>query len=53
MKQFIWSSFQNGGGDFVSAIREVIAIADFQGMNIGEAQPWNRGEDIYILRGSL
>jgi|GEM_PF-2247875 len=49
-KQLIWSSYANNGGDFVTAMMEVIAIADFQG--VVDLQPWNRGTDIYILRGS-
>lgn len=50
--QFIWSSFQNGGGDFCTAIQEVYAIADFHGIK-SDFQVWNRGEDVYILRGRL
>lgn len=49
-KQFIWSSYANNGGDFVTAMMEVIAIANFQGVT--DLQPWNRGTDLYILRGS-
>jgi len=48
-KQFIWSSYANNGGDFVTAMREVFAIASFQGVT--DFQPWNRGTDIFILRG--
>lgn len=48
-KQFIWSSFANNGGGFVEAVTEVFAIANFLGVDVSTA--WNRGEDIFILRG--
>jgi hypothetical protein len=50
--QFIWSSFQNGAGDFTTAMQEVYAIASFHGIK-SDMQPWNRGEDVFILRGSI
>lgn len=48
-RQFIWSSYENNGGDFVTAMQEVFAIADFMGLS--DLQPWNRGLDVFMLRG--
>jgi hypothetical protein len=48
-KQFIWSSYANNGGNFFNAMQEVFAIASFQGVT--DFQPWNRGVDVFILRG--
>lgn len=49
MKQLIWSSYANTGGSFVDALKEVYAIADFQG--IKGLEPWNRSDEVFILRG--
>ncbi|MDP2152917.1 MAG: hypothetical protein Q8J66_04580 [Methylotenera sp.] len=49
IRQFIWSSYANTGGTYVDALKEVYAIADFQG--IKGLEPWNRLDEVFILRG--
>jgi hypothetical protein len=48
-KQFIWSSYANNGGGFAEAVTDVFAIANFLGVDVSTC--WNRGEDIFVLRG--
>lgn len=51
VKQFIWSSYKNNGGDFWEAVKEVYAIADFMGLQ--DLVPWNKkaSDEIFVLRG--
>lgn len=50
-KQFIWSSYANNRSDFVGAIQEVYAIANFMGLK--ELEPYNdpKQPDFFVLRG--
>jgi len=42
-----------GGNDFIDAMQEVSKIAEFiTGTHPTQMIPWNRGEDIYILRAA-
>ena len=50
-KQNLIACFSNGGQGFVDAIKETMRIADFIGVT--DLELWNRGQDIFILRGVL
>ena len=50
-KQNLIACFSNGGQGFVDAVKEVLKIADFIGVT--DLELWNRGEDVFILRGVL
>ena len=52
MKQNLIACFSNGGQGFVDGIKEVLSIANFIGIS-EDYELWNRGEDIFILRGYL
>lgn len=51
--QPLWTSFSNTGGDFLDAIKEVYAIADLEGIDLTDLSVWNKGQDLYVLRGVL
>lgn len=48
--QNLLACFSNNGQDFIDAMKEALAIADFIGVR-NDFELWNRGEDIFILRG--
>lgn len=48
-KQYLPVYWSAGPECFVQAVQQVIAISDFLGLK--NVEPWNRGLDIYILRG--
>lgn len=50
-KQYVMACFSNGKG-FFEAMQEILSIADFIGVK-PDFQLWNRGEDIFMLRGEL
>ncbi|HEY0563832.1 MAG TPA: hypothetical protein VGD04_10925 [Methylophilus sp.] len=50
-KQPIQSTTLNGG-NFFTAMQEVISVADFLGVK-GDYQLWNRLDDVFVLRGNL
>lgn len=52
LKQYLLACFSNGQQDFVDAIQETISIANFYGIG-SDFQMFNRGTDLFILRGTL
>lgn len=51
-KQNLIACFSNGGKGFIDGIKEVLSIADFIGIH-PDYELWNRGDDIFILRGRI
>lgn len=50
-KQYLQAYFSYGDKPFTDAMKEVISIAGFHGVT--DFQLWNRGDDIFILRGNI
>ena len=50
--QNLIASFSYGGQGFVDAIKEVLSISEFIGVSL-DYELWNRGEDVFILRGTI
>lgn len=51
-KQFLMACFSNGEQDFVDALKEAYAHAEFLGSG-NDLMLWGRGTDLFIIRGQL